>query len=169
METQSQPRTLADDLREALAEFDDNLDGTSASVGYIFDLLDDPRATRLAACRIGRCNLDRGAYLDWLHTLRWLLDEGVEQAEALPGALAMLLEPPRSNRTRYGRKTGIFVNAPLDWTRCGTPANYRAHLRRGQDACQACRKAIARYNAVHPGRRKSVPHTIIQLGESSCP
>ena len=30
---------------------------------------------------------------------------------------------------------------PLDWAKCGTPANYQAHLRRGEKPCEACRKA----------------------------
>jgi len=86
----------------------------------------------------------------------------------LTGALAILLELPRNSRTRYGVKTGILVKTPLDWTKCGTPANYQAHRRRGQDACQACRKAVARYNADRRQLRKSVVHTITQLGESQC-
>jgi hypothetical protein len=169
MSLQPQPATIADDLREALVELDDNVDRTAASVGYVFDLLDDPRATRLAARRIGRHNPDRGAGLDLepLHTLRWVLDEGADQSKVLPEVLGLLLEPLHLGR--YGRKYGIYVRTPLDWAKCGTPANYGAHRRRGQDACRACKKAVARYEADRRRHRKELAHNTIRIGESSCP
>ncbi len=169
MSLQPQPATVADDLHEALEELDDNLDRTSASVEYIFDLLDDPRATRLVACRIRRRNLDRGAGLDLesLYTLRWLLDEGMDQGKGLPEMLGLLLEPPHSGRN-YGRKHGVYATTPLDWARCGTPANYHAHRRRGQDACRACKKAHSRYNAEHRSCRKPLARNITQIGSEQC-
>lgn len=42
---------------------------------------------------------------------------------------------------RYGAKWGRFVQVELDWAKCGTAANYQAHLRRGQKPCRACRQA----------------------------
>jgi hypothetical protein len=41
----------------------------------------------------------------------------------------------------YGAKHGRFPAPPLDWAACGKPANYRAHLRRGEKPCGPCRKA----------------------------
>lgn len=42
---------------------------------------------------------------------------------------------------------------------CGTDSGYRAHRRRGEDACRRCREAHAAYNR---GRKKS-------RAESGCP
>ena len=44
----------------------------------------------------------------------------------------------------YGRTHNRFVRVPLDWAACGTSANYRAHLKRGETPCEPCRKANAR-------------------------
>lgn len=44
----------------------------------------------------------------------------------------------------YGAKHNRFITTELDFAKCGTPANYRAHLRRGEKACQACLRAEAR-------------------------
>lgn len=44
----------------------------------------------------------------------------------------------------YGIKHNRFPEPPLDWAKCGTPANYRAHLRRGQDPCAECKRANGR-------------------------
>jgi hypothetical protein len=140
--------TVPGQLADELADLKLALRLAACYLGDVETLLDDPRATRLAACRIGRRNLDQGARLDLesLDILQWLLEEGTEQVEALTGALGVLTEPVRDSRTHYGVETGILANAPYDWGRCGTPAAYQAHRRRGQD-CQACRKAAARYEA----------------------
>lgn len=45
----------------------------------------------------------------------------------------------------YGKSTGIYVDNdkwPLDWARCGSEANYMAHVRRGQKPCDACTKGM---------------------------
>lgn len=44
----------------------------------------------------------------------------------------------------YGVRVGRLLTTPLDWAACGTSANYRAHLRRGEKACDACKAAHAR-------------------------
>lgn len=157
MTTQSQSATVADQLSQALELIDGDLILAACWLNDVETLLVDPRAIRLANRRIGRRNLDRGAGLDLeaLDTLRWLLEEGTEQVAALTGALGVLLEPVRDSNTRYGRKTGILVRTPLDWGRCGTPANYQAHRRRGQD-CEICRKAVARYEADRRRRSSTV-------------
>jgi hypothetical protein len=161
METQSQPRTLAGDLREALDELEDGLINASTSEGYVWDLLDSTRASRIARRR----GIDGSLNPEPLDTLRWLLDEGADQIEQLTRVLGPLLEPPHTGRN-YGRKYGVYVRTPLDWTRCGTPANYWCHRRRGQEACRACKKAVARYEAGR--RRKSLVHSTIRIGEASC-
>jgi hypothetical protein len=56
-------------------------------------------------------------------------------------------------RIPYGNKHGKIVTAPLDWAACGSPANYRAHLRRGEPACRACKKAEARDRRDRPYSR----------------
>ena len=38
--------------------------------------------------------------------------------------------------------------------RCGNPAGYRAHLRRGEDTCDACKAAHARANGDQRARRR---------------
>jgi hypothetical protein len=163
------PATLADDLREALGELDSSLGEASACLSYIEeDLLDSVRASRLARRRQSSVISDVAPVLQ---LFVWFLDEGLQQVEGLTEALAVLLEPPHTGRN-YGRRYGVYVRTPLDWTRCGTPANYWAHRRRGQDACRACKKAVARYNADRRWRRKSLARstvTITELGESPCP
>jgi hypothetical protein len=52
-----------------------------------------------------------------------------------------------SSRSLYGAKHGRFARSPLDWAKCGTDANYRAHHRRGEKACAACSAAHARKRA----------------------
>ena len=138
--------TLPDELRESLDEITSDLDLASWYLGDMQDVLDSGRANRLLRRR--GIKLDRGEGLDLepLDTLQWLLDESTKQAEMLTASLAVLLEPVRDSRTRYGLRTGILATAPYDWGRCGTPAAYQAHRRRGQD-CQVCRKAVARYEA----------------------
>lgn len=143
MTVQFQPPTLADDLREVLDELSNSLDEASASVDYIEqDLLDSTRASRLARRRESSVLTDVAPVL---RLFGWFLDEGLTQVDELTNALGPLLEPPHTGR--YGRRHGIYARTPLDWTKCGTPANYQCHRRRGQDACQACKKAVARYNA----------------------
>lgn len=44
----------------------------------------------------------------------------------------------------YGAKHGRLIVAELDWAKCGTESNYRAHLRRGETPCEACRLASRR-------------------------
>lgn len=36
------------------------------------------------------------------------------------------------------------VRSTFDFAKCGTPANYRAHLRRGEKPCRSCRQAESR-------------------------
>lgn len=43
--------------------------------------------------------------------------------------------------TVYGKKYGRFIETPLDWAACGTEKNHRAHYRRGEQPCEACRRA----------------------------
>ena len=40
---------------------------------------------------------------------------------------------------RYGPRP-----QPIDWARCGTASQYRAHLRKGETPCEPCRKAERR-------------------------
>jgi hypothetical protein len=50
----------------------------------------------------------------------------------------------KTGRILYGRKTGVFIDNekyPLDWAACGSRANFKAHIRRGQEPCRACRLA----------------------------
>jgi hypothetical protein len=46
----------------------------------------------------------------------------------------------------YGIQHGRLLQVELDWAKCGTTANYRGHLRRGEKACEACRQANLRRN-----------------------
>lgn len=39
---------------------------------------------------------------------------------------------------------GFQCRQPLDWVRCGTAAQYRAHLRRGEIPDESCRRAERR-------------------------
>lgn len=44
---------------------------------------------------------------------------------------------------KYGHFTGVYIDNdkyPLDESKCGTYANMRAHERRGQEPCDACRE-----------------------------
>jgi hypothetical protein len=166
MSLQFQPPTLADDLRESLAELSDHLETADCYLGDIRDAVDSPRASRLAHRRRSPVIADTAPVLELFD---WFLSEGLGQVDELTDALGTLLEPPHTGRN-YGRKYGVYVRAPLDWTRCGTPANYWAHRRRGQDACRACKKAVARYNAHRRWCRKSLARNTITtttLGESS--
>lgn len=138
--------TLPDELRESLDEITGDLDMASWYLGDMQDVLDSGRANRLLRRRSIKLDCGEGLDLEPLYTLQWLLEESAEQVEALTGALGVLLEPVRDSRTRYGVRTGILATAPYDWGKCGTPAAYQAHRRRGQD-CQVCRKAAARYEA----------------------
>ncbi len=45
----------------------------------------------------------------------------------------------------YGHSTGRYVTLPLDWARCGTPAQAACHRRRGEKPCPACLDAESRY------------------------
>jgi hypothetical protein len=157
--------TVAADLNESLTETNECLELALGNVGYLTDVIRSKRARRLARRRNAAIAADTAPVLD---TFDWVLGEALDQLYELTGVLGPLLEPPRSSRTRYGRRTGIFITKALDPTRCGTPAGYRAHLRRGQDACQPCRKAIVRYNADHRSdRAHGVPctvHIIDQIG-----
>jgi hypothetical protein len=47
----------------------------------------------------------------------------------------------------YGRKHGKFLKAPLDFAKCGTAAQARAHERRGEKPCAACLTAKRRYDS----------------------
>jgi len=143
MSVQFQPATLADDLHRWLAEIFDRLETAACYLGDVRDAVDGARASRLARRRRSSVITDVAPVLELFD---WFLSEGLGQVDELTYALDTLLEPPHSARTRYGRKTGVFATAPYDWSRCGTPAAYQAHRRRGQD-CRACRKAVARYNA----------------------
>lgn len=42
---------------------------------------------------------------------------------------------------------------PIDWAKCGTSGNYKAHRRRGEEACDACKRANARDTADRRKRR----------------
>lgn len=55
---------------------------------------------------------------------------------------------------RY-RERDRLVTTPLDWAKCGTAANYRAHLRRGQTPCAACKAAQNRYTSDYKRRRRA--------------
>jgi hypothetical protein len=58
-------------------------------------------------------------------------------------------EVPASARDKtghiiYGPTTGVFIDNdkfPLDWANCGSRANFKAHIRRGQNPCGKCRFA----------------------------
>jgi hypothetical protein len=158
----STPPTVSDDLREVLRTFEYGLLAACDAVSEVGDLLDSPRATRLARRRGSTVITDVGPMLQ---LLAWFVSEGREQAEQLTGVLGPLLEPPHTGRN-YGHKHGVYVRTPLDWTRCGAPANYWCHRRRGQEACRACKKAVARYEADR--RRKSLVHNTIRIGGASC-
>jgi hypothetical protein len=152
MTTQPQTPTLAEDLRGLLAELSDHLEMATCYLGDVHDTVVSTRAFRL-------------------ELFDWFLSEGLGQVDELTDALGTLLEPPHSGRTRYGRKHGVYIQVPLDWAKCGTPANCRAHQRRGEAPCGPCRKAAARSQADRRQRRKSLAHstiTITQLGESKC-
>lgn len=44
----------------------------------------------------------------------------------------------------YGIQHGRLLQAELDWAKCGSEANYRGHLRRGERPCASCREAMNR-------------------------
>ncbi len=46
----------------------------------------------------------------------------------------------------YGVKHGRLLQVELDWAKCGTEANYRGHLRRGEKPCESCLQAERRRN-----------------------
>lgn len=46
----------------------------------------------------------------------------------------------------YGHKHGRYIRTELDFAKCGTASNYKAHLRRGQKPCRSCRQAENRRN-----------------------
>ena len=145
--------TVADDLNELLTETGQHLDEATDNVGYLTRVIRSKRARRLARRRNAAIVADAAAPM--LETFDWVLAEALGQLDEVTAALGVLLEPPRSRRTRYGRKHGIYATAPYDWTKCGTPAAYQAHRRRGQD-CQVCRKAVARYEADRRRRTSTV-------------
>jgi hypothetical protein len=146
--------TLPDELTEALDNVTGELEMAALWLGDIEELIGSRQAIRLMRRRWRRCY--RGDEFDpSLDLLRWVLDECTEQAETLTGALAVLLDPVRGSRTRYGKRTGVYAHTPYDWGKCGTPAGYQAHRRRGQD-CEACRKAAARYEADRRRRSSSI-------------
>ena len=55
--------------------------------------------------------------------------------------------------TAYGRKHGRYLTTELDWAKCGTPSQYRAHYRRGEQPCRACRDAFYADRAHKRARR----------------
>jgi hypothetical protein len=144
--------TVADNLRVGLAEINYSLECARGNVGYISDVIRSDRARRLARRRGVAIIADTAVVLDMLDILEWVLGEALGQRYELTGALGALLEPVRTSKTRYGRRTGVFAHAPYDWGKCGTPAGYQAHRRRGQD-CALCRKAATRYEADRRWRR----------------
>jgi len=56
----------------------------------------------------------------------------------------------------YGAKHGRVLKAPIDWAKCGTVANYRGHLRRGEKPCHACREANRRHSLERYYTRKAI-------------
>jgi hypothetical protein len=164
MAPQLQPATLAGDLRELLAELSDHLETADCYLGDIRDAIDSPRASRLAYRRQSSVVTDVAPVLE---LFGWFLSEGLEQVDELTSALGTLLEAPHTGRN-YGRRHGVYVQTPTDWTCCGTPAGYHGHWRRGQDACRACKKAHSRYNSEHRSSRKPLVFNAIQLGEARC-
>jgi hypothetical protein len=155
---------MSDDLRETLDAFGCGLLAADAAVSEVGNLLDSPHASRLARRRGSTVLTDVPPVLQ---LLAWFVSEGGEQLVQLTEVLGPLLEPPHTGHN-YGRKYGVYVRTPLDWTRCGTPANYHAHWRRGQEACRACRKAHARYNAEHRSCPEPLVHNTIQIEETKC-
>lgn len=55
----------------------------------------------------------------------------------------------------YGARTGRYVQEPLDWALCGTPAQAAAHRRRGQKPCPKCLEAETRYSVDRKRRRRA--------------
>ena len=55
----------------------------------------------------------------------------------------------------YGNHTGVLIDNdkyPLDWAKCGSRANFKAHIRRGQQPCCKCRLAESSRLAVNGER-----------------
>jgi hypothetical protein len=143
-----------DELRESLEEVTNQLEQATWSVADLCGLLDSRPVHALAVRRIGRRNIERGQGwgLEPLETLEWLQEESAEQVELLTDALGFLLEPVRTSKTRYGKRSGIFPRAPYSGS-CGSWATYQAHRRRGQD-CEVCKKAAREYNASRRAARE---------------
>lgn len=55
------------------------------------------------------------------------------------------------SNTLYGRKYGLYPSRPIDLAKHGTEAGARAHWRRGEKPCEACRLA---HNRIHADRAK---------------
>jgi hypothetical protein len=47
-------------------------------------------------------------------------------------------------RVDFNRAERLKERRPIDFAKCGTPSNYRQHQRRGEQPCEACRKANKR-------------------------
>ena len=142
-------------LLRSLSKTIDGLDRLSVSLAEIEDGIE------LALCDIQTRNLaarrgfDSGSILESLSALNWSRDDSLDQIGHLLEELKPLLEPARNAQTtRYGRRHGVYVRTPLDENRCGTRANYQAHLRRGQDACDKCRAAMWAYGVRQRWQRR---------------
>lgn len=60
----------------------------------------------------------------------------------------------------YGPRVERYIDNekyPLDWAKCGTEANFKAHIRRGQKPCVECEKAnsIANVDRKAKARRRA--------------
>jgi hypothetical protein len=137
-----------DNLRQAFGELDTTIWSASAYITNALDPLGSAALRRLADRR--RLNALIPEAVEQFGLVRWALDQAAETVEKISVDLLDVLEPPRSNRTRYGRKTGIHPHTPIDWGKCGTPAQARQHQRRGQ-CCPRCNRAVR-------DRRKALTH-----------
>ena len=67
--------------------------------------------------------------------------------------MADVWSPVRGHEGSYEAREGR-VRSVLDFAKCGTPGNYKAHRRRGEKACAACLLAEAQRSQDAARKRK---------------